>query len=1061
MTLVTNTTSLLGLFLLLIGLEHVIAFPAGHHGAKGVCGYESCPKGKPGMLNVHLIAHTHDDVGWLKTVDQYYFGSQTDIQNAGVQYILDSVVQSLLHDPNKKFIYVETAFFWKWWMRQHDSVRHQVKTLISNGQLEFVGGGWSMNDEAVTNYMSTIDQMTWGFRKLNDTFGECGRPKVGWQIDPFGHSRDMASTFALMGFDGLFFARLDYTDKSHRLDTKSAEMVWKGSPNLGKKSWLFTGVLYNHYMPPPGFCFDLLCDDEPIMDDKHSPDYNVDDKVNQFIAYAVNQSNHYATDNIVMTMGEDFQYQDANMWFSNLDKLIRYVNERQETEGSKVNVFYSTPSCYLKSLNEANITWPDKSDDFFPYASDPHSYWTGYFSSRPTIKYFERLGNNFLQVCKQLYVMGEIGPEDQVDLDTLREAMGVMQHHDAITGTERQKVAQDYARILYKGFEECGAVTSAAIQKLMNHPIMKKHQDTSTEEDSTSSEEIGMKTADVPTVNFTSCLLLNISQCDVSEGSEPFMVTVYNPLSKMLNHTVRIPVSGSAYVVKDPSGAEIGAQVVPIPKEILNIPGRVSSAINELVFDAELLPAAGFKQYTVTQGNKINGYSETFEIHGNPKKQRAGRGEVITLGKGNFKVGIGAKSGLMEWIERGNLRVDVKQEMLYYEGMDGDNLIFANRASGAYIFRPNGTEAKPITSSTRGIIAKVHRGEVVDEIHQQFSDWTSQVVRVHKDKNYVEVNWVVGPIPISDGIGKEVIMRYTTNIQNGGVFFTDSNGREMLERKRRASFDDKTAIDEMEDSIVEPIAGNYYPVTSRIRIRGPMDGRPAVFSVLTDRAQGGSSIKDGQVELMVHRRLLHDDGFGVGEALNEKAYGTGLVARGRHIIMLGPMAADVPVSPVYAEERQVAQEMLLAPWLFFSKIPKSYGGSIYGYAREFVGLRSSLPPNLHVLTLEPWTGKSVLFRLEHFYEKDEDSELSKPVTLNLKELLAFIEPRFIRETTLGANQWLENSKRMTWSLESNNITENSAGIEESAEPNEGTLDFDPTQVVFGPMDIRTFIIGIP
>jgi hypothetical protein len=65
---------------------------------------------------------------------------------------------------------------------------------------------------------------------------------------------------------------------------------------------------------------------------------------------------------------------------------------------SSVNVFYSTPSCYLKAVHDAGQTWTTKQDDFFPYASDPHSYWTGYYTSRPTLKRFERLGNNFLQV---------------------------------------------------------------------------------------------------------------------------------------------------------------------------------------------------------------------------------------------------------------------------------------------------------------------------------------------------------------------------------------------------------------------------------------------------------------------------------------------------------------------------------------------------------------------------------------------------------------------------------------------------------------------------------------
>lgn len=89
---------------------------------------------------------------------------KTNIQNAGVQYIIDSVVSELLNDRNKKFIYVETSFFWKWLNEQSDLLRHKVKDLVKRGQLEFIGGAWSMHDEATTHYQSIIDQFTWGFR---------------------------------------------------------------------------------------------------------------------------------------------------------------------------------------------------------------------------------------------------------------------------------------------------------------------------------------------------------------------------------------------------------------------------------------------------------------------------------------------------------------------------------------------------------------------------------------------------------------------------------------------------------------------------------------------------------------------------------------------------------------------------------------------------------------------------------------------------------------------------------------------------------------------------------
>lgn len=50
---------------------------------------------------------------------------------------------------------------------------------------------------------------------------------------------------------------------------------------------------------------------------------------------------------------------------------------------------------------------------------------------------------------------------------------------------------------------------------------------------------------------------LNVSQCEISETSAKFVVSVHNPLSRFVDKYVRIPVaSGVSYEVLDPKGSD-------------------------------------------------------------------------------------------------------------------------------------------------------------------------------------------------------------------------------------------------------------------------------------------------------------------------------------------------------------------------------------------------------------------------------------------------------------------------------------------------------------------------
>lgn len=121
------------------------------------------------------------------------------------------------------------------------------------------------------------------------------------------------------------------------------------------------------------------------------------DRVNQFVSECLDQAKAYRTNNIMLSMGSDFQFSNANTWFKNMDKLLHYVKVGKQKSDfaseqsllklsvpqtyfltnilaslclfttfsipqidNRINAFYSTPTIYTKAKHDAGVTWTTK-----------------------------------------------------------------------------------------------------------------------------------------------------------------------------------------------------------------------------------------------------------------------------------------------------------------------------------------------------------------------------------------------------------------------------------------------------------------------------------------------------------------------------------------------------------------------------------------------------------------------------------------------------------------------------------------------------------------------------
>lgn len=562
----------------------------------------------------------------------------------------------------------------------------------------------------------------------------------------------------------------------------------------------------------------------------------------------------------LVPLGDDFRYDHDIEWdqqYTNYKKLIDFINTNKDRyHGAEVN--FGTPSDFFKVLRErSNNQFPSLRGDFFVY-SDVYTegraaYWSGYYTSRPYWKVLGRELECNLRSTEILYVFAlndakrkklqtaKLLERNYEKLIRARQNLAVFQHHDAITGTSKAFVMNDFALKLFEGIQNCASVQSYAIQCLMSRDG---------ESGVPPSAKIIIPDSDRQTYDQpTYKLALNIDK------SRSRNIIVFNSLGRRKTEPVKVLVSDPNVRVVDSEGTAVKHQINPVwnSSENNEQPLAISKVCFELLFIATLEPLS-LTTFGIEKTPSPEGLSmvyckncagpSAFTI----KPMRLGD---VQLENDHFQALFDGKTGLLSSV------VDKSTGASQHVDINFAAYQSAQFHSGAYLFMPDPnlreTEKKVLDDYPGPSAIIVTSGPVASEITVVYS-LVTHTVRLYHGKGVESRGLYVENVVDFEQPPKnretEMFMRVSSGINNGepAVIYTDSNGFQMQKRVtvKRVG-----------------VEGNYYPVTTAAYVEDDKHR----LTVLVNHAQGVAGWEPGRIELMLDRRTLYDDSRGLGEGV--------------------------------------------------------------------------------------------------------------------------------------------------------------------------------------------------
>ncbi|KAK7104559.1 alpha-mannosidase 2x-like [Littorina saxatilis] len=806
-------------------------------------------------LNVIIMPHSHVDPGWQKTTNEYY----TD----QTKHIFINMVNKLTEYPDLAFVWAETIYFAMWWNELEDAVKVHVRRLIRRGQLEIAMGGWVMPDEASSHYVSVIDQLVEGHQWLWENLRV--KPQNSWSIDPFGYSGTMPYIWKLAGMDNMVIQRVHQAVKASLMTEESMEFHWR-------QFWDAKGTtdILCHVMPYMLYSIKFTCGPNRFIcllydfrsipgEPSESRAKSITDaNVEQFSEYLYKQfrqkSYFYKYNTILVPLGDDFRYDQEVEWdqqHGNYSRLMKYMNGRKDW---KINVKFGTLKDYFKLTRQEQLgkkyagkdtDFPLLSGDFFPYSDRNMEYWTGYYTTRPFDKRFQREVQGMIQAADiavtltyALYKRWGLEVQEKFFhlasmMQSAHRGQGQFLHHDAITGTSKDFVVIDFESQLLAAYSATQSVMKMALQALITKGKV--------ETPYVFKPETVRKAYDMPPKKV---------KLAVHEGG--LKVFVYNPLPQYRQQPVHLLVDTNKFFIKNHLREIIPCQINPVWQE--DEATGVESNVYEIVFVADLPPLATlpfmiFRDTSLTKTSypaKLSVFnSETLVVPPqtlfSQEQPEPARTQPVAIQNDKVRIHVDPKTGrLIDLEERATGNVTVLNMLLE---------VYRSQGSGAYIFHPK-SGSEPLISNIP--VIRVVEGPVVSQLTVVYEPYITQTFTLyHHPALLSSALHVRNDLNILTLRDREVIMRMKTDLKiKKPEFFSDQNGMQFIRRRTN----DNVGLE-----------ANYYPLTSGAFID---DGERRV-SLLTAQPHGVASLDSGWLELMLDRHLLYDDGRGMEEGVTD------------------------------------------------------------------------------------------------------------------------------------------------------------------------------------------------